>query len=103
MFQEFVFFHRPSTTLILTDLIENFERARITRGMCWLARLGGALDPDGKAPLDMRMTFMGRKRVARACFEKIMAWHPQRVVLAHGRCYTENAEAELRRAFRWIG
>ena len=48
------------------------------------------------------MTFLGRKRVARECFEKIMAWHPQRVILAHGRWYPENGEAELRRAFRWV-
>lgn len=103
VFQEIVFFHRASATLILADLIENFERARVTRGMRWLARLGGVLDPDGKAPLDMRMTFIGRRRVARECFERIMAWHPQRVILAHGRWYPENAETELRRAFRWAG
>ena len=100
--EEFVFFHRASATLVLADLIENFERDRLARGMRWLAWLGGVLDPDGKAPLDLRMTFTGRRRVARACFEGIMAWHPQRVILAHGRWYPENGEAELRRAFRWV-
>lgn len=101
--EEFVFFHRASATLILADLIENFEREKLTRGMRWLAWLGGVLDPDGKAPLDMRMTFMGRKRLAREGFDRIMAWHPQQVILAHGRCYERNAETELRRAFRWLG
>ena len=101
--EEFVFFHRASATLILADLIENFEKLRVTSGMRWLARFGGVLDPDGKAPLDMRMTFVGRRGVARECFEKIMAWHPQRVILAHGRWYERDAEAELRRAFRWTG
>ncbi len=28
---------------------------------------------------------------------------PERIVIAHGRWYRENAEAELRRAFRWAG
>lgn len=101
--EEFVFFHRASATLILADLIENFEREKLTRGMRWLAWLGGVLDPDGKAPLDMRMTFMGRKRLASEGFDRIMAWHPQQVILAHGRCYERNAETELRRAFRWLG
>lgn len=101
--EEFVFFHRASATLILADLIENFEREKLTRGMRWLAWFGGVLDPDGKAPLDMRMTFMGRKRLAREGFDRIMAWHPQQVILAHGRCYERNAETELRRAFRWLG
>lgn len=101
--EEFVFFHHASATLILADLIENFEREKLTRGMRWLAWLGGVLDPDGKAPLDMRMTFTGRKRLAREGFDRIMAWHPQQVILAHGRCYERNAETELRRAFRWVG
>jgi Domain of unknown function (DUF4336) len=101
--QEFVFLHRASATLVLADLIENFERAKLTGGMRWIARLGGVLDPDGKAPLDWRCTFLGGRRAARTCFRQILAWHPRRVILAHGRWYADNAEAELRRAFRWLG
>ncbi len=100
--EEFVFFDRASATVILADLVENFEARKLTRGMRWIARFGGVLDPDGKTPLDMRATFSGRKPVARGCFERIMAWHPRRAILCHGRWYAENAEAELRRAFRWL-
>lgn len=100
--EEVVFLHRASCTLILTDLIENFEAAKLGAAMRWIARLGGVLDPDGKTPLDMRFTFRDRA-AARACLKRIMAWQPQRVILAHGRCYPDNAEAELRRAFRWLG
>jgi len=100
--QEFVFLHRASASLILTDLIENFEPARLRGAMHWLARLGGVLDPDGKAPLDMRLTYAGHKAETRACFARMLAWQPQRVILAHGRCYLENAVAELTRAFRWL-
>lgn len=100
--QEIVFLHRASGTLILADLIENFEAEKLTGAMRWMARLGGVLDPDGKAPLDLRLTYLGRKRQARACLARMAAWRPQRVVLAHGRCYLENAEAELGRAFRWL-
>jgi hypothetical protein len=102
-FQETVFFHRASATLILTDLIENFEPSKLPAGLRWMARLGGVLDPDGKTPLDMRLTFLGRRGQARACVERMLAWRPERVLLAHGRCYLDNAEAELRRAFRWTG
>jgi hypothetical protein len=101
VFEEVVFLHRASSTLILTDLIENFEAARLGTAMRWIARLGGVLDPDGKTPLDMRFTFRDRA-AARACLERVMDWRPQRVILAHGRCYMDNAEAELRRAFRWL-
>lgn len=101
--QEIVFLHRASATLIVADLIENFEPARLSRGMRAIARIGGVLDPDGKAPLDMRLTYLGHKAQARACLTRMLAWSPRRVVLAHGRCYGEHAQDELRRAFRWLG
>ena len=100
--QEFVFLHRASATLILADLIENFEAEKLSRRMRWMARLGGVLHPDGKAPLDMRLTYFGRKRQARACLARMLAWQPQRIILAHGRCYLSEAQAELARAFRWL-
>src|SRR6185437_14671557 len=46
--EEVVFLHRASATLILADLIENFEAAKLGTAMRWIARLGGVLDPDGK-------------------------------------------------------
>lgn len=98
--EEFVFFHCASRTLILTDLIENFEPAKLPWFLRWMGRLGGVLDPDGKTPLDWRMTFY--KADARICLARMLAWHPQQIILAHGRYYTQNAEAELRRAFRWL-
>lgn len=50
----------------------------------------------------MCLTYFGRRRVARACLERMLAWRPSRVILAHGRCYLQDDEAELRRAFRWL-
>lgn len=101
VFTEVVFLHRTSATLILTDLIENFEAPKLTGGMRAIARFGGVLDPDGKAPLDMRFTFKDRE-AARDCLRRMLAWRPQRIVLAHGRWYAQDGEAELRRAFRWL-
>lgn len=100
--EEVVFLHRPSATLILADLIENFEAERLDAPLRWLARLGGVLAPDGKMPLDMRLSYLGHKAQARACLAQLLAWHPQRIVLAHGRCFLEAGEAELRRAFAWL-
>ncbi|MFC5438649.1 DUF4336 domain-containing protein [Rhodanobacter ginsenosidimutans] len=100
--QEIVFLHRASATLILADLIENFEAEKLPTAMRWMARLGGVIDPDGKAPLDLRLTYAGHKAQARASLARMRAWQPQRVILAHGRCYLENAATELARAFRWL-
>ncbi|MBX3620667.1 MAG: DUF4336 domain-containing protein [Rhizobacter sp.] len=99
---EVVFFHRASATLVLADLIENFEPARTERKMRWLAALGGATDPDGKAPVDLRLTFWGHHDDARHCLQRLLAWAPERVLLAHGRWYERDGVAELRRAFRWL-
>lgn len=101
--REIVFFHRASRTLVLTDLIENFQAEKLPGPlMRWMVRLAGCSDPDGKAPVDMRMTFWGRKALARRCLERILAWQPETVILAHGRWYREHGTEELRRAFRWL-
>jgi len=98
--EEFVFFHCASRTLMLADLIENFEAAKLPWWLRGLAWLGGVLDPDGKTPLDWRMTF--QKSKARTCLARMRAWHPQQIILAHGLCYLRDADTELRRAFRWL-
>ena len=100
--EEVVFFHRRTRTLILADLIENFEPGKIGGVFGLLARLAGSLDPDGKAPADLRLTFLGRKREARACLERMLAWGPEKVIMAHGRPYERDGVAELYRAFRWL-
>jgi hypothetical protein len=97
---EAVFLHRDSRTLILTDLIENFERGRVHG---WLLRLltslGGVLDPDGSTPRDLRVTF--QRRTVRGAVQTMLGWAPERVVMAHGRPYLQDGTAELRRALAW--
>ncbi|HEX7657508.1 MAG TPA: DUF4336 domain-containing protein, partial [Sphingomonas sp.] len=61
----------------------------------------GAVDPDGKAPIDMRATFWRHRDRLRAAVRTMIAWGPERVILAHGRWYDRDGAAELRRAFRW--
>ncbi|MDQ6702625.1 MAG: DUF4336 domain-containing protein [Pseudomonadota bacterium] len=102
MLTEIAFFHYPSRTLVLTDLIENFELQR-TRSLLYrlLLRLAGADDPDGKAPIDLQLTFWRHRKALRAEVEAMIAWNPERIIIAHGRWYEGNCAAELRRAFRW--
>lgn len=97
------FFHHPSRTLILTDLIENFEPCRIhTRWLRWVIRLAGASDPDGKAPYDMQLNFLGHRHQVRSAVRRMIEWNPERIILAHGRCYDRDGLSELKRAFRWV-
>src|SRR3546814_4894567 len=89
-------------SVILTDLIENFEPARVrSRLFRWLVRLAGVAHPAGGTPADMRLTFWPRRRAVRAAMTEILAWDCERVVMAHGLPYEQGGAAELRRAFGW--
>jgi len=100
---EAVFLHKASRTLILTDLIENFERSKLPGVFLrLLTRLGGVQDPDGQMPRDMRLTYRRHSKEMRAAVEKMIGWGPERIILAHGRWYDRDGAAELRRAFRWL-
>lgn len=101
---EAVLFHRASRTLILTDLIENFEAGRFSNRLlrCGV-RLAGCAHPDGAMPVDLRQTFRrGDREAMRATVDDLIAWAPERIVVAHGRCYVRDGAAELKRAFRWL-
>lgn len=98
--REAVFLHCASATLILSDLIENFETAKLPVWMRPLIWIAGIDDSDGKMPPDMRLTF--RKAPLVKSVQRMIAWEPQRLILAHGRWYKHDAVGELRRAFRRI-
>lgn len=56
----------------------------------------------GQTPIDYRMTFIGHQKEAKECLEQMLAWQPEKIILAHGSCFLENGRAELKRALRWI-
>jgi hypothetical protein len=101
---EAVFFHRASRTLILTDLIENFEPEKVHGFRLRLAlRLGGVVHPGGGTPRDLMATFLPRRAQARRAATAVLAWRPERIILAHGRLIERDAPAALARALAWTG
>jgi hypothetical protein len=95
---EYELFHRPSKTLVLTDFMENFELDKVASALQRsLLRLAGA---NGQTPRDVRL-FASRRHLRQAV-ETMIAWQPDRIILAHGRWYESNAVAELRRTFAWV-
>ena len=97
IFKEFVFFHRPSRTLILTDTIINLELDKITQPWRALTKLSGMYHPHGQIFFGMRLPLLLQKRRAKAAIRKIRSWRPERIVLSHGRCFDANAEEVVRR------
>jgi len=100
--EEVVFFHRASRTLILTDFIMNVNRKSVSALSYPIFVALGVLSPNGQAPSEVRWSFLFGKKKARACLERILAWQPERVVIAHGEWARENGEAFLRKGFRWL-
>jgi hypothetical protein len=42
-----------------------------------------------------------QKRKTRAAASTILAWQPERITLAHGRCFESSGSEVLRRVFAW--
>jgi hypothetical protein len=100
---EVVFFHRASHSLLLTDLIENFEPDSINRWQRVLARFAGILAPRGRTPIDWRLSFrFGDRKLARACLQKMLDWKPDNIILSHGRCIIGGGTAFLADSFSWL-
>lgn len=100
--EEVVFFHRPSRTAVVTDLVQRFDAS----GMSWwrraIMRLDGLVGPDGSTPREWRLSFWKRD-AARAALKEVLQWDPKRVVIAHGEWIHNDGRAVLERALSWIG
>lgn len=103
---EIVFFHRDSRTVIIADLSENFSEAFLhanwARWQRWLARAWGIVEGKGRAPLEWRLTFF-KRRATRAARDRVLAWDPERVIMAHGTWQRSHGRQFLEASFDWIG
>ena len=97
-FSEVVIYHRPTGTLMLTDLafcMLRYENAFDRIG--W--RLFG-IPPAFGASRSARLTLLRNGRAAKPFLEKMLEKDFRRVLVAHGDPLEENARAEFQRAFR---
>jgi hypothetical protein len=101
-FKEVDFFHKPSRTLVLTDLIVNLEPEKLPPLVRPGARLIGVMAPDGKAPLYLRLIILANRREAAGAAARLVAFNPERVVFSHGRWFDEDGAAALRRSLSWL-
>lgn len=101
-FQETVFFHELSRTLIVTDLMQNFEASRVrTRLTRFLLKAGGATGPSGQPSIEIRRAARKHKAALSDGIQQMLNWHPDQIILSHGKCYRSDAIGELKRAFAW--
>ena len=96
---EVVFFHRPSNTLVASDLAFNMgpDSPPLTRLAFRLSRAYGRLSPT----LLERLFVRDRPAFARS-LERIFEWPFERIVVAHGEVSETGGRAELARGYSWL-
>jgi hypothetical protein len=99
--EEVVFFHRPSRTAIFGDLVQRHDRAEMKGLKGMLMCLDGLVGEHGSTPREWRASFL-RRRCARVARAQVLAWEPERLVIAHGACARENATEIIARALAWL-
>lgn len=99
--EEVVFFHRASRTAMFTDLIQRHDPAQLSGWRGWMMKADGLVGEDGSTPREWRLTFLQRDKPRRA-LRKVLAWEPERLVIAHGKCEPERATAQIERSLAWL-
>ena len=99
--EEVVFFHRPSATCIVGDLIQRFDASSLGGWKRWLMKADSMVGERGSTPREWRATFL-RRKAARAALNKMIAWQPERLVIAHGDCALSGGVEVVRDSLAWI-
>ena len=96
---EVVFFHRPSASLILTDLAFNVgESSPVSTRLAF--RLMGKT---GELAPTLLERLLARDRAAfRASLERILAWPFERVIVTHGDVCERGGREQLARNYAWL-
>lgn len=102
VFKEVDFFHRPSRTLVLTDLILNVAPEEVPPLPRLMARALGILAPNGKAPAYVRALLLLNRAEVRQTAARLIAFDPERVIFAHGRWFERDGAGQLRRSLSWL-
>jgi hypothetical protein len=101
LFDEVVFYHRPSRTLVLTDLIVNAR----TDNYNWWQKLFAAFDglgyPNGTTPRLYRWSIKS-KTSARSVCNTMIRWNPAKVIISHGEWFRTDGLREIKTRLAWV-
>lgn len=101
LLDEVAFLHKPSRTLIITDVIQKHDAA----GESWVWRgvkgMAGILGKDGGVPLDIRLSVRDKTALRRS-IDTILGWDFDNLIIAHGHCRQGGAKEDVARAFAWL-
>lgn len=98
---EVAFLHKPSKTLIITDLIQKHEASREPWIWRTVKRMAGVLGEDGGTALDIKLSVQDKMAMWRSV-ETILSWDFDNLIISHGHCVRGGAKEAVRRAFEWV-
>jgi len=98
-FEEAYFFHRPSGTLVLTDLIQNLESHKLPPVTAAFAKLARATE--GRTAAHVRAATALGGEEAKERIRYLVSLQPEKVIFAHGSWFETDGAERLRQAFRW--
>lgn len=100
---EVAFFHKPSNTVILVDLLENIgDYYQHPAGLAlrfWWKVVFNMWNKPKAAP--EYQTGWGKKPIVKRCLNKIISWGADRVILSHGELVEQDVRKTLNTA--WSG
>lgn len=96
---EVVFLHKPTRTLVMTDLAFHITGPVnwITRAYLRIGRCHGRLKTTG-----IMRAVIRDKQAARESVERMLRWDFDRILVAHGEVLEHGGHAALREAFEWL-
>ena len=97
--EETVFLHRPSRTLLLTDVAFNIRSSPswLTRTYLRVCGTYGKL-----APTLLLKSLVKDRAALRASLEEVLGWDFERVVVCHGEVLEQGGREALRSGFEWL-
>lgn len=98
---EAVVFHRPSRTVLFTDLLQQFPRSWFSGWRALVARLDLMTEAQPTVPRKFRVAFTDR-HAGRAALSRILVWPSDKVVMAHGTPVERDGRAFIAAAFGWL-
>jgi hypothetical protein len=101
LFDEVVFFHRSSGTLILTDLIINAKTDSYNLFQKLFSAFDGLSYPNGSTPRLYRWSIKSKK-AAKEVYETMIDWAPSKVIISHGEWFRKDGLSELKKRLSWV-
>lgn len=96
IYNEFVFFHRQSQTLILTDIAFHFDKSFSLQTRL-AAKFLGIYEKLSPSPLEKLA--LNEKEKVKNSIQKVLRWNFNRVIMAHGSIIEDSGNQKLKEGY----